>query len=90
MNSIILFQDQFHRIEHHFTSSSPSIKVACTFTPFNFYKIDNDGFGVPFLLARGYDAISFKCTNDSWFQQIPNSALVSAGDVAACYEHVVT
>lgn len=87
---LTLFQDDFHKIEHHFAQGTSATIVACTFTPFNFYSFDNEGFGVKYMLSRGYDVIAFKCINDSWFQQIPLHILQAVGAISARYERVVT
>jgi len=90
MMSRILYQDNFHRIEHHFARDGGSDRVACTFTPFNFYDIESEGFGVNFMLSRGYDVIAFKCINDSWFQQITQETIDIVGNITAQYARVVT
>lgn len=49
--------------------------LAYTFTNYGFRDFEAPGFGQRFLLRSGFDVISFKCVDDSWFQGIPNAEI---------------
>lgn len=85
----VIFDNDGYRIEFH-KSSSEGKGLIFTFTPFMFSNINSDGFGVKFLLAEGYDVVSFKCVKDSWFQNLPLSAIEAAAAIGRSYNRVVT
>ena len=72
-----IFEDDFHLVE--FASASQSSRgLVYTFTPIGFRNKKSPGFGVKYLTGRGFDVVSFKCITDTWYQDLPNEALISA------------
>jgi Flp pilus assembly protein TadD len=58
-------------------------RVAVTFTPFGFRDLASPGFGVAFLVGRGFDVIAVKSTEDAWFRDLPDEALDLVAQVLA-------
>tara|TARA_B100000378_G_scaffold276184_1_gene273599 strand:- start:158 stop:1210 length:1053 start_codon:yes stop_codon:yes gene_type:complete len=74
----------FHR------GSNENSTIIFTFTAFQFNNLDKIGFGVSFLVKNGYDVMSFKVDNDSWYQNVDDDLLEIASRLASQYRQVIT
>lgn len=85
----ILYDALGYRIERYHTSKNTR-GLIYTFTPFMFKKIDSLGFGVAFLLSEGFDVVSFKCINDSWFQKLPRDTIENVAKIGSDYSFIAS
>lgn len=76
----ILYADKSIRIEF-IQGHKAASTIACTFVGRQFRNMDEAGFAEKFCLDNGWDIITFKCTDDSWFQNVPREALTDVARI---------
>lgn len=71
MKSNILFSSDSLRVEHFYKDNNTNENLAFIFSPSMNRKLDGNDFGGEVFFRNGYDTISFKSSNDDWFQSVP-------------------
>jgi len=71
------------RIDHFFDEGRPNKYLAFVFTPFGNRSLEGNPYGGEFLCRSGFDVISFKNTDDDWFQSVPPAVFAQIEDQIA-------
>lgn len=58
-------------VDYFRNENASHTKIAFVFCPMMNRILDGNAFGGEFLIHHGYDVVSFKVTNDDWFQGLP-------------------
>lgn len=78
-----------HTGVEYLTRSTPSDKLAVTFSHYGHLDLSLPGFAEDFLLKRGYDVLTLKCNINNWFQDFSAEELQAIVRQLPDYEEVI-
>lgn len=82
-----IFRSDGYAVEWH-TQDDRRDRLVYTFTPFNFTDLTLPGFGVTYLMKRGFDILAVKCADNSWYQGLDKGVLDEIARIGRGYKHV--
>lgn len=72
-----IFLSEGLSVERYYAKDSSHKKVAFIFSPLMNKYLSGNLYGGELLFRNGYDVVSFKSTENNWFQSVPEHVLQS-------------
>jgi tetratricopeptide (TPR) repeat protein len=81
MKNKIIFAAESIKVDYFYDDIINNQSIVYVFSPSYNRDLEGNNFGGEFFIKNGFDVVSFKITNDDWFQSIPLSVFENIKEI---------
>jgi hypothetical protein len=90
MKNKIIFAAESIKVDYFYDDIINNQSIVYVFSPSYNRDLEGNNFGGEFFIKNGFDVVSFKITNDDWFQSIPLSVFENIKEINTLKKSVVS